>query len=643
MNPTLESLIEKASVDGKINLDSFLSLLNSHFERIEIESENNKRNVDVILEELESLHKHLNEESEAQLKTIMQNIGEGIILLDEELDILSSNTTANRIISPVGLEFLNDSWKRILMELPYNFFEQEQNKRELKLETDQKSFYLEISTSIINLQMQKRYLVFVRDITQVVLLEESIVKEKINLFESETKKRKEFEELSNNLKNEIRERQAAETTIEFLAFHDPLTGLLNRNSLNRYLREEIKNANNEKKIGILNIDLERFKIFNDTMGQVAGDELLRKIALRIAERTKSRGKAFRLGGDEFVIILFPVASEEELLDFSNSILAELRENYLIDSQEVVIDVVIGASLYPDSSTNVEELMKSADMALMDAKERGANSISLYNSKMSKKVFDEFSLERSLKKALKLGQFQLYYQPKISVETGKLAGLEGLLRWKLPEVGYIPPLRFIPIAEKKGLILEIGEWVLLEGCRTMVKWISMGFNHFTLAINLSPKQFEKPNIEKDIARILDYTGLPPKYLEFEITESTAMKDADVAVKVLKKLSELGVKISIDDFGTGYSSLSYLRKFPLNKLKIDKSFLVGIPKDKENMAITRGIVELAKSLELGTIAEGVETNEQYEFLKWINCDEVQGFLYGEAEPHEDITLKLVSKYY
>jgi polar amino acid transport system substrate-binding protein len=348
---------------------------------------------------------------------------------------------------------------------------------------------------------------------------------------------------------------------------------------------------------------------------------------------RKKGNAFRLGGDEFVIFLTNIKNRLEVVRICQALLKRLTQNYSIDEYELHIDFSIGISLYPEDGLDLEMLMKTADTAMSVARNHGINHFMFYNPKMSLDVYEQLILSNRLKNAVEREEFELLYQPKLDLKKRKIVGFEALLRWNHPEKGLLSPIDFIQLAEQNRTIFKIGEWALNQTCILIKKLEAEGYN-VSIAVNLSPIQFLKENIYKEIYKIIESTQIQPQLLEIEITESSIMKNIDYTVKALNLLKKIGVTISLDDFGTGYSSLSYLKIFPIHKVKIDKSFIQEIPESKKDTAILKAIVELAKSLELKTIVEGVETKVQLDYLNEINCDEVQGYLISKPLRKENI---------
>jgi len=433
---------------------------------------------------------------------------------------------------------------------------------------------------------------------------------------------------------DITERQRYEETIRHQAFHDALTGLPNRMLFKDRLTLEIAHAKRSKQmLAILFLDLDRFKLINDTLGHGVGDQLLKIVAGRLIGYVREDDTVARLGGDEFTVLLPEISQEENAAKVARKILEAIREPVYIGDHELYITTSIGVALYPNDGEDAESLLKNADTAMYRAKEKGKNNYQLYTPAMNAKAFERLAMENGLRRALERKEFVLYYQPKVNINTGKIIGMEALLRWQAPDRSLIPPGDFIPMAEDTGLIVPIGEWVLRTACAQNKAWQDASFPPIRVAVNLSARQFQLQNLVEVISRILKETGLDPCWLELEITESVAMQNAEYTVKMLQELKEMGIQLAIDDFGTGYSSLSYLKRFPISKLKIDKSFVNEIGTAQDNEAIASTVIVLGQSLKLGVVAEGVENEVQYDFLKQHQCDEMQGFLFGKPVPPEE----------
>ena len=442
---------------------------------------------------------------------------------------------------------------------------------------------------------------------------------------------------------DITERINAQKQIHNLAYYDLVTGLPNRAQLNEQLRYTLQlAARNETKFALLFLDLDHFKQVNDTLGHDAGDDLLKQVSARLTSvvresdivsagdfRHEERGSQHtvaRLGGDEFVVLLGQINRAEDAARVAERIATMIGEPYPIGDQSVSVTTTIGISVYPADGGNGDSLMKSADVAMYHAKESGRNGYQFYSRDIHEKALARFSMEAQLKEAIESEALTLVYQPKICFDSGAVIGVEALVRWEHPEDGCISPADFIPLAEETGLILPLGRWVLRKAARQMQEWIDEGMHSLTIAVNCSSVQFTRSDMIVDINEAIEYSGLDPVFLEIELTESLLLKDFDAGVKILRNMKELGVQVSIDDFGTGFSSLSYLKLLPVDKLKIDKSFVDDLCTDSGDVAIVSAIITLSHNLNLTVVAEGVETLEQYEILKSFDCNEGQGYLFG-----------------
>ncbi len=430
------------------------------------------------------------------------------------------------------------------------------------------------------------------------------------------------------------ERKKIEKGLQYLAQYDSLTGLANRTLFRDRLNRAMIRADRNKKIAaLIFIDLDRFKNINDSMGHDVGDQLLIEIANRLRECTREGDTIARLGGDEFTIILEDISQISDASLVANKILDSMLQPVIINGLEIFVTPSMGITLYPLDDSSAKDLLRNADAAMYKAKEDGRNCYRFYTSDMNKDLEERIVLENYLRHAIENKEFQLHYQPKFNIQTLELIGAEALLRWDCPKQGMVSPAVFIPIAEETGLIHSITEWVVNEACMQNSKWQLKGYKPIRMAINLSPKQFKRPDIARTIFNKIVFADLSPKYIELEITESALMEDVNKSNEILKELKKWGIEISIDDFGTGYSSLSYLKKFPIDTLKIDRSFVRDILDDKDDAAIVSAIIAMANSLRLNVIAEGVETGEQLNFLAAEGCNEVQGYFLGKPIPaHE-----------
>jgi diguanylate cyclase (GGDEF)-like protein len=372
------------------------------------------------------------------------------------------------------------------------------------------------------------------------------------------------------------------------------------------------------------VDIDRFKTINDSLGHAVGDALLKEIASRLVKQLREGDTICRIGGDEFVVVLPEVKRSSDVAHVAQKVIQQLSTPVIVEERELVVSCSIGIAVYPDDGRDAETLIRNADAAMYHAKELGRANYQFFTDQMNQAASRRLQLESHLRRAVGKGELCLYYQPIVELRTGRVAAYEALARWQHPERGLVLPGEFVQLAEESGIILKIGEWTLREACR----WSTfIGAEHgLQIAVNLSARQFNDPQLPRMVARALKETGLPPQLLELEITESTAMQQTDLTLGTLKRLKALGVSIAIDDFGTGYSSLSYLRRFPVDKVKIDRSFIAELPSDRDQGAIVSAIVALAHALQIRVVAEGVETERQREFLRSCACDFIQGYLVG-----------------
>ncbi len=426
----------------------------------------------------------------------------------------------------------------------------------------------------------------------------------------------------------------------FIANHDEQTGLPNRRFLTTNLTRMIEEGNSNQlrhQLAVIHLDLDRFKIVNDTIGQKDGDFVLKRIANRLASHFGENDFIARVGGDDFILIV-PMYDHEDIQQIGKRLLRIFNEPFIMKGYDFHITASIGIALFPNNGRTTEELLVNADTAMFQAKKQGKNQYVLYSDELDPKSHDKILLEASLRKAIDSDELILYYQPKINIKTKEMIGVEALIRWQHPTLGMLPPSEFVPLAEETGLIKQMDEWVLLTACKQNKKWQDMGIPAFSVAINLSSNQFASDKLPDLVQSVLCDTGLKPEYIELEITETMTM-DVEHAIPTLKKLNELGVKISIDDFGTGYSSMSYLTKFPIDRLKIDRSFIWNIEKNVSDSNIVITIIRMAHNLGLKVIAEGVENEKQLQFLHEHGCDEVQGFFFSEPLPVETLESKFL----
>ncbi|MCA6126125.1 GAF domain-containing protein [Bradyrhizobium sp. WSM 1704] len=431
------------------------------------------------------------------------------------------------------------------------------------------------------------------------------------------------------------EKHKADERIEYLASHDSLTNLPNRETFNELLHHAIEMADrHSQQLAVLFIDLDRFKIINDSLGHDAGDMLLVAIADRLRRSLRASDVVARLGGDEFVVILEEAAERADVERVAAELLAALSQPMLLSGHECHTTASIGIAMYPADGSDVQALTKNADMAMYLAKEDGKNGFRFFSSEIKAQSIERLTMESALRRALERQQFSLDYQPKVGMASGQISGVEALLRWTHPELGKVAPGQFIPLAEEIGLIVPIGRWVLKEACAQNMAWQRRGLKAVTMAVNLSPRQFADPHLLDDIDAALLASGMPAELLQLEVTESMVMRNVTRAVRVLDAIQSRGIRLAIDDFGTGYSSMSLMKQFPIDTIKIDRSFVRDLPDDSEDVAIAQAIISMGKALGMTIVAEGVETSEQQEFLRAHACDEMQGFLFSRPLPARDL---------
>jgi diguanylate cyclase (GGDEF)-like protein len=430
---------------------------------------------------------------------------------------------------------------------------------------------------------------------------------------------------------DITDRKRAEAQLQHEAMHDVLTGLPNRAMFTDHLDLAIARArrNEERKFAVLYVDLDRFKVINDSLGHAVGDQLLKEVAVRLWKCVRAGDTVARFGGDEFVILLEDIYAESEAVEVAERIKGELTAPFVLNGRDVFTTVSVGVASSWTSYHQSEGLIRDADAAMYRAKSLGKNRHEIYDSAMHAQVNDLLQMETALRLALERNELTVFYQSIVDLATFKISGFEALVRWRHPEKGLISPALFIPLAEETGLIVDIGEWVLRDACRQMERWqkIFPSDPPLFVSVNLSSKQFTQPDLIQRVTEIIKETKINPEGLKLEITESAVMDDVETATEMLKKLRSLGIKLSIDDFGTGYSSLSYLHRFPIDTLKVDRSFIVNMSEDSENVEIVRTIVSLAQNLGMNVIAEGVETAEQLAALRKLGCEYGQGYLFSK----------------
>ena len=442
--------------------------------------------------------------------------------------------------------------------------------------------------------------------------------------------------------NDITRRKESEQQIQFLAHYDALTKLPNRTLFGDRIQQALAAAKrSDKKVALLFLDLDRFKSINDSLGHLAGDLLLQSVANRLKSCVREMDTVCRQGGDEFMVLLTEIDKAEDAAHIAMKIVNAMSNAHLVEDTRLIVTFSIGISIYPDDAVDSQLMIKNADAAMYHAKEKGRNNYQFFTPDMNAEASERMVLESDLRHAVQQNEFVLHYQPQIDNNNGKIIGMEALIRWQQPDKGLISPAKFIPIAEYCGLINSIGEWVLKTACNQNKKWQDEGLLKVPVAVNISALQFHQKNFKESIAHALSESGLEPRYLELEITEGVTVKDIESTVRLLNELKLMGVLISIDDFGTGYSSLSYLKRFPIDKLKVDQSFVRDISTDADDAAIVQTIISMGHGLRLKVIAEGVETAEQLAFLKERQCDEIQGYYFSKPLTADDFSKYVKSR--
>lgn len=545
-------------------------------------------------------------------QTIIMTANDAIILSDSKGIIVSWNKAAEIIFGYIEKEAIN---QRLELIIPQRFQEAHQKgmERFLKTNTPQvigktvelfglrksgEEFPIELSLSTLNKGKQRFFSAIIRDIS---------------------------------------ERKQSEERINELVYRDPLTNYPNRRFLDNHLTMCIEQAAlNNQTVAVMFIDLDRFKYINDTLGHRIGDLLLIDVAKRMEVCIEKKDMLARQGGDEYILVI-PQTSYQKVGIIAKAIVDSLNKPFFIEENELFITGSIGISMYPADGENADTLIKNADTSMYRAKDKGKNNYQFFTTELNRIMEKKMKLEVGLRKALDNQEFELYYQPQVNVETGEIKGVEALIRWNSAELGMVSPLDFIPLAEETGLIVPIGKWVLETACKQAIQWEESGCKPIRMSVNISALQFRQPDFITIIEEILENTKLEPHLLELELTESI-VQDPTYAIPLMEKLKSMGIKLSLDDFGTGYSSLSYLKLFPLDTLKIDKSFIKSVNSGEKDAAIVRTIINMANSLELNVIAEGVETSEQLNCLLKKQCDEYQGYLFSRPIPSNEMLEKL-----
>jgi diguanylate cyclase (GGDEF)-like protein len=544
--------------------------------------------------------------SEDRYRSVVNNLTEGIMVIAPGGKILTCNPSARLILKITELESMGRRhryFKRIFRE----------DGSEIKIGDDPASLVLRNAEPITNLSLG------------LELVDGMIVWLLVNaqpINSSRNNNKTEAVLISFTDTTEVRE---TERQLQYIATHDALTGLPNRHQLQQRLGYALSHAD-EQKVAVIFLDLDHFKNVNDTAGHAAGDGLLCDVAKRLSSCIRATDMLARLGGDEFVIVVEEFATAQHLKELADRILLKMSEPFVIEQHQYHLGTSIGISVFPHDGTDGPTLLRCADSAMYLAKELGRNNYQFFTSDLMIRAQHRYTLERNLRRALVDSEFLLYYQPKVSLIDGRILGAEALIRWQMPDIGLVAPTEFIPFAEEIGLIVPIGRWVLAKACEQAQLWRKTYKTDFKISVNISPRQFQDPKLPEFILEVLLESGLPAHALQLEITEGLLMVEAEHLSSVFDAIKTLGISISLDDFGTGFSSLSYLQRFPIDNLKIDRSFIREIPENQDSVVLTKAIIAMSSALGMSVTAEGVESIEQMEFLKEAGCDEIQGFYFS-----------------
>ena len=583
--------------------------------RQSVENELNNLNAD--LESIVTARVGELRDSEAYIHAVLDNVNEGIIVIGEAGVIVSFNPAAEKIFGYTDAEIIQKGFKTLLSGENaentgiYKAYSDETVgdpilgviREVVGLRKDFSVFPLELKTSQLFIQNKLVFITTARDIT---------------------------------------DRKDAERRISHMANHDALTQLPNRTLLQDRIQQTLAhNSRHNQLAAVIFIDLDKFKVINDTLGHDVGDGLLQEAAARLVAEVRSEDTVARQGGDEFIILLSDISHPEDAGGIAQKLLDSLLQTFTIKGKELHISASIGIAIFPNDGNDMESLLKNSDIAMYHAKESGRNNYQFFSAEMNEQAAERHSLIGDLRHAVARNELFLVYQPVVDMVSGDMAGMEVLLRWQHPVLGLISPVKFIPLAEESGLILPISEWVLRSACEQLLEWQKQGYEVPRLAINLSAKQLLQKSLADTIALILGETGVEPRYIGLEITESMLVHDYEEVADMLLKLSNMGLEISIDDFGTGYSSLSYLKRFPINKLKIDKSFVDDIATHPDDAAIVKAIIAMAHGLSMKVVSEGVETKQQLDFLRLHGCEQYQGYIFSKPLPAAEIVTKLQRK--
>jgi diguanylate cyclase (GGDEF)-like protein/PAS domain S-box-containing protein len=553
-------------------------------------------------------------DSEIYIHAVLDNVNEGIIVMDSNGIITSLNTAAENIFGYTTAEIIQKEFKTLLSDENsdlsgiYKAYSGENEtdpsfgviREVVGLRKDFSAFPLELKTSQIIIQNRLVFITTARDIT---------------------------------------DRKDAEQRINYMASHDSLTKLPNRTLLQDRIQQTLAhNKRRNQRAAVIFIDLDKFKVINDTLGHDVGDGLLQQASERLVAGVRSEDTVARQGGDEFIILLTAIGQPEDAGTIAHKIIESMTMPFVVKGKELHIGASVGIAIYPDDGEDMESLLKNSDIAMYHAKESGRGNYQFFSPQMNEKAAEKQSLNGDLRYATERNELFLVYQPVVDMVTGHMVGMEVLLRWQHPELGLISPVKFIPLAEESGLILPIGEWVFRSACKQMKAWQTQGYEVPRLAINLSAKQFRQKSLADTIERILKETGVESRFIGLEVTESMLLQNIEEVVATLLRLSNMGLEISIDDFGTGYSSLSYLKRLPINKIKIDKTFIDDVATHQDDAQIVIAIIAMAHGLSMKVVTEGVETNAQLEFLRKHKCEQYQGYLYSKPLPASEIIAKL-----
>lgn len=542
-------------------------------------------------------------ESENKLRTLIESMTEGLLQVDTNDRIQFVNKCFCEMVDYTEEELIGTDWSRLLFDEERDLIKQISDSRGKGLN----------DTYEIRLQKKSGEILWMIVGGAPIKNAEGATIGWIGTF------------------TDITDRKRAEEQLLYDAFHDGLTGLANRALFMDHLQMTIARgrSRHSNHYAVLFLDLDRFKIINDSLGHAKGDELLKFIARRLESCIRTGDLVARLGGDEFVILLTELVEANEVILVAERILEELKTPFNLGGREIYITTSIGITLSESGHTRAEDMLRDADIAMYRAKAKGRAQYQVFNQEMHEDASKQLQIETEMRRALEKGEFCLYYQPIVQLESNRLVGVEALVRWNHPTRGTVSPMEFIPAAEENGLILPLGSWILSESCRQLREWQKRNplASRLTVSINLSFKQFSQLDLVREVSSIIEKTGVDPRCLKFEVTESHIMENSEIAVAIMNRLREIGAEISLDDFGTGYSSLSYLHRLPIDYLKIDRSFVTRMIESRENAEIVRTIIKLGQNLKMKVIAEGIETPEQLEQLQSLNCEFGQGYLFSK----------------